>query len=72
MDLLQKQKEVFDVLGSAARGLVQWELKEGEGEASRKAEVGDGMQWWETGRARSPALRKNPPPRLKPSVFCRS
>lgn len=67
VNLSQKQHEVSDTFGAAARRLVQRQLEEREGEAAREAEVGDGMQRWQTGRTRQPALGHRPPPRPQPS-----
>lgn len=54
--LFQKQHEVSDAFGTAARRLVERQLEEREGEAPRETEVGDGTQGRETGGARQTPL----------------
>lgn len=68
MYLSQKQHEVFHALCTAARRLVQWQLKEREGEAPGEAEVGHRAQRWETGWTGRPALEQHPLLHLQPST----
>lgn len=46
VNLFQKQHEVSGALSSTTGRVVQRQLKEGEGKATRETEVGDGMQGW--------------------------
>lgn len=65
--LLQQLKEVSDTFSPTVRGVMQGQLKEGEGEAPREAEVGDWTQRWQTWRPRNPPLWYDPPSCPQPS-----
>lgn len=58
VNLAQQQREVLQPLGAAAGRLVQRQLEEGEGEASREAQVGHGAQRGQAGRPRRAAERE--------------
>lgn len=62
LDLSQQQHEVSDAFSAAVGGLVQRQLKEGEGEAAREAEVGDGSEWGQAGGTGEPVLGGHPAP----------
>lgn len=64
----QKQREISDAFNAATGRMVHRQFEEREGEAPRKAEVGDGMQWREMWSTRHPMLRQHPPPGPCPSI----
>lgn len=57
VNLFQKQHEVSGAFSSTTGRVVQRQLKEREGEATRETEVGDGMQGRQSGWT---ALRQSP------------
>lgn len=62
LDLSQQQHEVSDAFSAAVGGLVQRQFKEGEGEAARETEVGDGSEWGQAGGTGEPVLGEHPAP----------
>lgn len=72
MNLSQQQCEVPNSLGTTPWWLIQWQLKEGEGEAAGEAQVGDWTQWREAGGARHASLWQHlsPRPQSPPPYTC--